>query len=76
VKRGRQNGLRFVAWLCVLVLFVAAVSPAGAAPAIVAPLPLIPGEPACCLALRGAGETSPPDVFVPRGLPARAPPLA
>ena len=70
--------LRFFAWLCVVAVLLAAVSPAAAGlpQAILAPAGPILGEPAAPTAFRGAEETPPPDVVVLRGVAARAPPLA
>jgi len=70
--------LRFVAWACVLAILLVAASPASAGlpPAILAPPAPILGEPAAISLLRGAAEISPPHLIVPRGVAARAPPLA
>jgi hypothetical protein len=73
-----SSRLRFLAWLCVVAVLVATVSPgaAGLPQAILAPTGAVLGEPSLATLLRGAQETLPPDLLVLRGVAARAPPLA
>jgi hypothetical protein len=71
-----NSRLRFLAWLCVAVVLLAAFSPGGLPQAHLAPAGPVLGEPVPANLVRAAEETSPPDLLVMRGVAARAPPLA
>lgn len=73
-----KSRLRFLAWLCVVGVLLAAVSPWAASlpDAILASTAAILCEPSLFSLLRAASEIRPPDLLVLRGVAARAPPLA
>jgi hypothetical protein len=69
---------RFLACLCVLAVLLAAVLPVpGGAPPAILPLtgPMV-SVPVALGSVPGPGRAPAPGRFVPRGVPARAPPLA
>jgi hypothetical protein len=77
VKPTRSTPLRFLAWVCVLAVLLAAASPASAGLPVVilAPAPPAFGETGLSILIERVDETPPP---APLALPAaaRAPPLA
>ena len=69
--------MRFRAWVCLLAVLLAVAMPAAAgAQAILAPAGPLFGPSRAVTLLGGADGGSAPDLFVPRRVPARAPPLA
>ncbi len=70
--------MRFLAWLCIVVVLLAAAAPgaAGLPPAILAPVGPVLFEPSAVGLVRPVEIAPPPDRLVSPGLAARAPPLA